>query len=82
MQINHRIEHVTGAFDTDTGQIICVQSAKHAEVELCFKAGMNVPFATIKLYTKDLWVDAKAVFPDAVALGKEIERRWNLCQPN
>lgn len=77
MEIKTQIEFVEGAFETDTGKLVCVQSRKHVDVQLCFKAGMNVPFADIKLYTKDRYVDAKAVFEDAVKLGDEIVKRWN-----
>lgn len=72
-----KIDCVTGAFDTDTGKLVCVQSAKYSEVELCFAESMNIPFAKIKLHDRDRYVDAQAVFKDAVRLGEEIERRWN-----
>jgi hypothetical protein len=81
MKINHLIEFVTGPFETDGGQLVCVQSHKYSTVKLCFKAGnWNIPFAQIKLFTRDRYVDAKATHPDAVNLGDEIVRRWNLHQ--
>lgn len=81
MKINHLIQNVEGPFDTDTGTLICVQSKKYGEVELCFAEGLNIPFAKIKLYTRDRAVDADAVFADAVNLGEEIARRWNAAKP-
>ena len=77
MEINHRIQFVEGAFDTDKQELICVGSQKYGEVKLCFRANMHVPFAKIKLYTRDLAVEADAVFDDAYKLGNEIARRWN-----
>ena len=61
----------------DTGKLICVQSKKYGEVDLCFAEDINIPFAKIKLYTRDRAVDADAVFQDAVNLGEEIAARWN-----
>lgn len=87
MQINQKFRFVEGSFETLTGQIKCVQSQKHLEVELCFctgsadsdTPGMYIPFAQIKLYHSGLRIDAEATFNDAVNLGKEIARRWNEC---
>lgn len=75
--IGHRIEGVTGDFDMGTGKMVCVKRKKHGTVELCFAAGWNIPFAKIRLYTRDLARDADAVFDDAARLGDEIVRRWN-----
>lgn len=80
MQINQRFRFVEGAFDTVPGEIKCVVSRKHLEVELCFVAGMNIPFCQIKLYSSGLRMDAESTFDDAVNLGTEIARRWNECQ--
>jgi hypothetical protein len=78
MEINHKFEFVNGTFDTDTGKIVCVPYKKYETVELCFKTdSFNIPFAIIKLHSKDRYLDAKDVFDDAVKLGKEIEKRWN-----
>lgn len=77
MDIKHRIADVTGAFNTDTGRLVCVPLPKYCEVLLCFKAQMNIPFAKIKLHTEDRYFDASAVFSDATALGTEIAARWN-----
>jgi hypothetical protein len=77
MEINHRFEFVTGSFNTEKGQLICVRSDKYAEVKICFKEGMYIPFAKIKLHSKDRFVDAKAVLDDAYELGQEICKRWN-----
>jgi hypothetical protein len=79
MKVNQKFRFVEGAFDTVTGEIKCVISRKHLEVELCFVAGLNIPFAQIKLYGSGLRMDAEATFDDAVNLGKEIARRWNEC---
>jgi len=38
---------------------------------------MNIEFARIRLHSRDLSVDAEAVFEDAMELGHEIARRWN-----
>lgn len=77
MEITPRIDGVTGSFDTDTGRLVCVSMPKHAEVMLCFAEGMNIPFASIKLHSEDLFKDAMAVLDDATLLGEEIARRWN-----
>lgn len=77
MQINHKLEFVSGSFDTIAGKLICVKNPKYGRVDLCFAADMNIPFARIKLHSKDLAVDADAVMNDAYALGQEIARRWN-----
>lgn len=78
-EINHLIEFVTGPFDTTTGKLVCVKSPKYGRVELCFKESMNIPFAQIKLHTRDRAVDADAVLESAYTLGQEIARRWNAC---
>lgn len=77
MKINHRIEFVDGSFETTTGELVCVKSQKNTSVRLCFKDNMNVPFAAIKLYSRDRYVDAKATFEDAARLGDEMAKRWN-----
>lgn len=77
MKIKHKFSYVDGDFDTDTGKLICVGNKKYGMADLCFKDGWNITFAAIKLHSKDLAVDADAVYDDAVALGKEIARRWN-----
>ncbi len=80
-EINHLIEFVSGPFDTDTGQLVCVKSPKYGRVDLCFKASMNIPFARIELHSRDRYVDAAAVLEDAYTLGQEIARRWNAASP-
>ena len=82
MRIATRIEFVEGEFDTEIGKMICVGTRKYREVSLCFRTdNMHVPFARIKLHSKDLAVDADAVFDDAIRLGKEICARWNKQTP-
>lgn len=75
--IKIRIEYVEGDFDMATEEIISVSKEKYADVDLCFKGPMHIPFAQIRLHSKDLWINHEAVFDDARRLGKEIERRWN-----
>lgn len=82
MEINHKFDHVEGAFETDTGELVCVERTKYKEVVLCFRANMNIPFAEIKLYSSELAADAKAVLNDAYKLGEEIVRRWNENKPS
>ncbi len=77
MEITPRIEGVTGTFDTERGRLVCVPMPKHAEVLLCLVERMNIPFAQIRLHSEDRYSDAKAVLPDATALGNEIVQRWN-----
>ncbi|KKM82685.1 hypothetical protein LCGC14_1317020 [marine sediment metagenome] len=78
MEIKHRFENVTGNINLDELEIISVASKKNATVSLCIKANMNIPFAKIKLYSRDKFVDAEACFESAEVIGKEIERRWQL----
>ena len=81
VEIKHKIEFVDGPFDTMTGKLICVGNRKHGTVSLCFKANMNIGFAKIRLHSRDRAIDADAVFEDALSLGKEIARRWNIYDP-
>jgi len=78
MRIGHKFECVEGEFDTDEDSLVCVPDRKYTEVHLCFKCNMNIPFAQIRLHSRDLYIDAKEVFEDACKLGEEIVRRWNL----
>ena len=78
MLINHKFEFVTGAFDTDTGKLVCVKRPKYGDVLLCWKGSANIPVGEIKLYSRDSAIDANAVFEDASAFGDEIVRRWNM----
>jgi hypothetical protein len=80
MKIKTKIQFVSGAFDTKNGNLICIPYQKYGTVQICFKSNMNVPFAEIKLFTRDLAIDADAVFRDASKLGEEICRRWNECK--
>jgi len=82
MKIDHLIKFVDGVFDTDKGKLICVGNRKYGLVELCFSEGVNIPFAKIKLYTRDRAVDADAVFDDAKKLGEEVAHRWNTRNPS
>lgn len=77
MEINQKFEFVEGTFNTNSGQLICVRKDKYASVELCFKENMHIPFAKIKLFSSDLYVDAQETMNDAYNLGNEICDRWN-----
>lgn len=81
MKINQKFDFVEGDFETDSDELICIKSEKYCEVELCFKGNMHIPFAKIKLHSKDLYADAKEVLNDAYELGKEICKRWNENKP-
>jgi len=82
MEINHKFENVEGVFDTNEDPIVCMSSPKYQCVDLCFKANLNIPFAQIKLYSGNAYVNAEAVFDDARRLGEEIARRWNASRDN
>ena len=77
MKIKQKFKFVEGDFDTDNGKLVCVRQYKYAQVTLCFKENMYIPFAKIKLHSNDLHIDAKEVIDDAHNLGIEICRRWN-----
>ena len=77
MEINQRWAYVDGTFDTETAELICIPSHKYRSVDICIKGPMHIGFAQIKLYSGNKFVDADAVYNDAVALGEEIARRWN-----
>ena len=82
MDITPRFQFVEGSFDTLTNKMLVIASDNNGTVELCFKeegCGWNIPFAEIKLYDSELYVDFKATMPDAKKLGEEISRRWNEC---
>lgn len=77
MEITPLFNCVSGSVDTDDIEIVSVSNNKYYSVDLCFKCGMNLPFAEIKLQDKGTNVAAKEVFDDATHLGKELETRWN-----
>lgn len=81
MEIQPKWEFVEGSFDTKDTKMVCLVSNKYKEVQLSVKSngnkGMNLSFATIKLYSRDRLSDASETFEDASKLGYEIERRWN-----
>lgn len=77
MLITPRILGFEGDFDTEAGHLVCVSSSKYSEVLLCLKDRANIPIARIKLHSEDRYIEAKAVFEHAEALGQEIARRWN-----
>jgi hypothetical protein len=77
MKIKQKFDFVEGDFDTEDGKLICVRKDKYAEVTLCLKENMYIPFAKIKLYSTNKYLDAKEVMDDAYNLGNEICKRWN-----
>lgn len=80
MKITPKFEYVTGSFDTDNVKMLCLANENHGKVELCIEEnpnGFNFPIGTIKLHSRDLYVDFKETLGDAKCLGKEIARRWN-----
>ena len=79
MNITPKLNFVSGSFDTDTCEMVCVSKWKYRTVELCIKSsnGWNIPIGELKLYDSDLFKDADLTFDDAAALGNEIARRWN-----
>lgn len=83
MIITPKFDFVEGSFDTQEVKMLCVPSEEHGRVDLCIKEPgnhWNFPIAKIQLHSKDLYVDFKATFEDAVKLGEEIARRWNESQ--
>lgn len=83
MIITPKFDCVDGNFNTQKVEMICVPHDKHGRVDLCIKEPgehWNFPIAKIQLHSKDLYVDFKATFEDAVKLGEEIARRWNESQ--
>lgn len=81
-EIDMRFEYVSGTFDMDKDNLVCVSKDKYKDVYLCFKSNMNVDFAEIKLYDSNLFRDKESTFESAVKLGEEIARRWNLQSEN
>ena len=77
MEITHKIEFVEGNFETKTGQLVAVMNRKYGHVAICVKANMHIPIAEVKLYSKNLAVDADAVVDSAYDLANEIARRFN-----
>ena len=82
MEITPKYAFVEGNIDTLTNKMLCIVTDNHGTVNLCFKEEgcvWNIPFAEIKLFDSDLYVDFKATMDDAKKLGDEINRRWNEC---
>ena len=82
MKITPKLEFVTGSFDTENCELVCVSKWKYRTVELCVKSenGWNVPIGEIKLYDDDLFVSADWTFEDAKLFCEEIVRRFNECK--
>ena len=78
MELKHKFAFVEGSVNLNELEIVSVASKKNAVVGLCIRANFLIPIADIKLYSRDRFVDAEYCFESARALGKEIERRWQL----
>lgn len=82
MKITPKFEYVTGSFDTNMVKMVCLPNEKHGKVELCIEEKDEkwlFPIGSIKLHSRDLYVDFKETLEDAKLLGIEIARRWNEC---
>jgi hypothetical protein len=77
MKIKFISNCVDGEIPLDELEIVCVPMEKYAEVQLCIKSNMNIPFAKIKLFDTDRWVDAEKSFEAATALGNKIAYEFN-----
>ncbi|MDR0430602.1 MAG: hypothetical protein LBH58_09030 [Tannerellaceae bacterium] len=80
MKIKPKWNFVEGSFETKEVKMLCVPSDQHGVISLCIKEKgkcTNFPIADIKLYSKNLYVDFKETYDDAVKLCEEIARRWN-----
>jgi hypothetical protein len=77
MGIEVKMTGVSGSFDMNAGNLVCISSPKYYCVELCLSASMNIPIANIKLHEGNRLSDAKDVFDNAELLGKEVVNRWN-----
>ena len=83
MKITPKWNFCEGSFDTEKVKMLCIPNDNHGRISLNIKdpdCSWNFPIALIKLHSKDLYVDFKATFDDAVKLGNEIARRWNECE--
>lgn len=81
MIVTPKITHVSGSFDTEKAEMVCVSKHKYASVDLCIRQsdGWLLPIGKVVLQNTDRFSDAQATFEDAKALGTEIARRWNEC---
>lgn len=77
MKIKFISNCVDAEIPLDELEIVCVPKEKYAEVALCIKSNMNIPFAKIKLFDTDRRVDAEKSFEAATALGNEITSAFN-----
>ena len=62
IEVSHKFENVIGSISIKELEIISVSNKKDATVNLCIKANMHIPFAKIKLYSRDRFLDAEACF--------------------
>lgn len=80
MKITPKFNFVSGSFDTDKVNMLCIPQKNHGAVELCIKekdCRWYIPIGKIKLHSKDLYKDFIETLEDASKLGHEIARRWN-----
>lgn len=77
MNIKFINEFIDGETPLDELKIVCASNKKYYDVDLCVKAGMNITFAQIKLYSGNKLIDAKKSFECAKALGEEIAKAFN-----
>lgn len=77
MNIKFISENIDGETSLDKLKIVSVAKKRDAEVLLCIKSNMNIPFASIRLFDTDRFVDAKKSFEAAEALGNEIVKAFN-----
>ena len=83
MKITPKLSLCTGNFETKKVEMLGVPQEKHGRIDICIKEPncyWNIPIGSIKLHSRDLYVEFKATFDDAVKLGEEIARRWNECE--
>ena len=79
MSIRFIMDGVHGELLLESAEMHCVSKRKYVSVELGVseKGCMIVPFAKIKLYASDKFVDAEKTFADAKELGEAIAVAWN-----
>jgi hypothetical protein len=83
MEIIPKWDYVKGSFDTKNVKMHCIPKDNYGTIVLSIETpecAMTFPFAEIKLFSSELYVDFKETFDDATKLGKEIARRWNECE--
>ena len=79
MIITPKIDYLEGYFDTKKVRMNCVTSKNRGRIDLCLESddGFNIPIASIKLFSNDLFVDFIETFDDASKFVEEIVFRCN-----